>query len=100
MALRSTWVEPQGTQITMRGAAAHLLLFTLRIKALSIFWVTSKSAITPSFIGRMAWMRPGVRPSIFFASAPTASVTSLPVSISVCTATTEGSSNTMPLPLM
>ena len=32
----------------------------------------SKSAITPSFSGRMAWMWPGVRPSMRFASAPTA----------------------------
>ena len=54
MALRSTWVEPQGTQITMRGAAAKRLLFTFLINCLSIFSVTLKSAITPSFIGRMA----------------------------------------------
>jgi hypothetical protein len=38
----------------------------------SICSVTSKSAITPSFNGRMAWMVPGVRPIIRFASAPTA----------------------------
>ena len=33
----------------------------------------SKSAITPSFNGRIAWMWPGVRPIIRFASVPTAS---------------------------
>jgi len=31
-----------------------------------------KSAITPSFIGRIAVMLPGVLPSIIFASLPTA----------------------------
>ena len=54
MALRSTWVEPQGTQITMRGGAESLPLFTLRINAFNMRSVTLKSAITPSFIGRMA----------------------------------------------
>ena len=34
----------------------------------SIFSVISKSAMTPSFIGRMAAMLPGVRPSISLAS--------------------------------
>ena len=33
----------------------------------------SKSAMTPSFMGRMATMFPGVRPSIILASRPTAS---------------------------
>src|ERR1043165_2991937 len=33
----------------------------------------SKSAMTPSFMGRTAMMLPGVRPNIFFASVPTAS---------------------------
>jgi hypothetical protein len=35
--------------------------------------VTSKSAMTPSFKGRMAEMLPGVRPIIRLASFPTAS---------------------------
>jgi len=34
--------------------------------------VTSKSAITPSFIGRIASMLPGTLPSICLASVPTA----------------------------
>ena len=34
--------------------------------------MTSKSAITPSFSGRIALIVDGVRPSIRFASAPTA----------------------------
>ena len=33
-----------------------------------------KSAITPSFIGRTAVMCPGVRPSMFLASEPTATM--------------------------
>ena len=41
---------------------------------------------------------PGVRPSIFFASAPTAS-TRRPPRASFCTATTDGSLQTMPSPL-
>ena len=100
MARRSTWVEPQGTQITTRGVAAKRLLVTFLMKFFSIFSVTSKSAITPSFIGRMAWMLPGVRPSIFFASVPTASTALRPVFGSICMATTEGSSKTMPLDLV
>ena len=38
----------------------------------SISSVTSKSAITPSFSGRIAEIVPGVRPSIRLASIPTA----------------------------
>ena len=55
--------------------------------------------MTPSFIGRMATMLPGVRPSISFASLPTAS-TFLPPRASCWTATTEGSLDTMPWPRM
>ena len=47
----------------------------------------SKSAITPSFSGLMALIVDGVRPSICFASAPTAWTSPDPTS----TATTEGS---------
>src|SRR5215207_11057591 len=54
----------------------------------------SKSAITPSFNGRMAWMWAGVRPTIRFASVPTASG----LLSFVLTATTDGSLSTMPLP--
>src|SRR5450631_1514670 len=56
--------------------------------------VTLKSAITPSFMGLMATMLPGVRPSISFASLPTASTSPLVLLI----ATIEGSLTTMPLP--
>lgn len=45
---------------------------TFRMKCLSIASVISKSAITPSFIGRRAVIVPGVRPSICLASSPTA----------------------------
>ena len=56
--------------------------------------VTLKSAITPSFMGRMATMFPGVRPSMSFASFPIAS-TSL---VTLLIATMEGSFTTTPLP--
>ena len=60
----------------------------------SICSVTSKSAITPSFSGRIAVIVPGVRPSIRFASTPTAWTWPLRESI----ATTEGSERTIPRP--
>ena len=44
------------------------------MKCFSMASVTSKSAITPSFMGLMALMLSGVRPNIFFASAPTVQV--------------------------
>ena len=56
--------------------------------------MTSKSAITPSLSGRMAWMVPGVRPSIRLASMPTACTSPVRESI----ATTEGSESTIPRP--
>ncbi len=62
---------------------------------MSIFSVTLKSAITPSFIGLMATTLPGVRPSISLASRPTAT-TSL---VFLLMATIDGSLTTMPLPL-
>src|SRR5580704_15965406 len=51
--------------------------------------------MTPSFMGRMATMLPGVRPSISLASFPTASTS--PVVLLM--ATMDGSLTTMPLPL-
>ena len=68
------------------------------MKCWSIFSVTVKSAITPSFSGRMAVMCPGVRPSMFFASAPPPRCTLPPRPGSSRIATTEGSLSTMPLP--
>src|SRR5467141_1980923 len=65
------------------------------IKYVNIFSVTLKSAITPSFMGLMATMLPGVRPSISLASLPTASTS--PVFLLM--ATMEGSLTTMPFPL-
>lgn len=55
----------------------------------------SKSAMTPSFMGRTATMLPGVRPIIFLASAPTARIPPVLVLI----ATTDGSLSTIPRPL-
>src|SRR5881296_810405 len=60
----------------------------------SICSVTSKSAMTPSFNGRIAEIVPGVRPSMRFASTPTACTSPVRESI----ATTEGSDRTMPRP--
>src|SRR5271165_640734 len=57
--------------------------------------VTLKSAMTPSFIGRIATMLPGVRPTISLASLPTASTSPL----FLLMATIDGSLTTMPLPL-
>src|SRR5512146_2912373 len=64
------------------------------MKRFNICSAISKSAMTPSFIGRTATMFPGVRPSIFFASAPTART----FSVFFSTATTEGSFSTIPFP--
>ncbi|MNT97591.1 hypothetical protein D3C72_2399460 [compost metagenome] len=68
----------------MRGLAAKKRLgVTFLMNCFSICSVTVKSAITPSFIGRMAWMLPGVRPSIFLASRPTARIDFLLLGISL-----------------
>jgi len=72
---------------------------TMRMNCLSICSVTVKSAITPSFIGRMASMLPGTLPSMALASAPTAWMVFLPLGPpSWRMETTDGSSRTMPLP--
>ena len=55
----------------------------------------AKSAITPSFIGRIATIFPGVLPIISFASLPTARTSFVFVFI----ATTDGSLMTIPFPL-
>ena len=72
---------------------------TFLMNCFNICSVTVKSAMTPSFIGRMAVMLPGVRPSICFAARPTSWMTFLPLGPpSSRIATTEGSFSTMPLP--
>ena len=98
MARRSTAVEPEGTHTMICGRANDLrLLCTLRMKCLIISSATSKSAMTPSRKGRIAWMFPGVRPSISLASSPTARTCFLPRLSAM--ATTEGSLRTIPRPL-
>src|SRR5829696_2918092 len=98
-ALSSTPVTPEGTHTTTRGPTSDLKNnrcgCTLRMKSASIFSVTSKSAITPSFNGLIATILPGVRPSIRLAADPTATTLSVLVSM----ATTEGSERTIPCPL-
>ena len=75
IARRSTWVEPHGTQTSTRGLGRKKRFScALWMKCCNIFSVTVKSAITPSFSGRMAWMLPGVRPSMLFAALPTAAM--------------------------
>ena len=100
IARRSTCVEPHGTQMMMRGDGANIRTSCTRLmNCLSICSVTVKSAITPSFIGRIALMLPGVLPSIILASLPTASIDLRALGPpSVRMATTEGSSSTIPLP--
>ena len=100
IALRSTCVEPQGTQTSTRGLGLkNLRACTLRMKCCSIFSVTVKSAMTPSFIGRIVLRLPGVRPSIFLASVPTAAIVRGPPRVASCwIATTDGSLSTMPCP--
>src|SRR5680860_82244 len=56
--------------------------------------VMAKSAMTPSLIGRIATIFPGVRPTMRLASTPTANTVFDCFSI----ATTEGSLRTMPFP--
>ena len=53
--------------------------WTLRMKCWSIFSVTVKSAITPSFIGRIVDTLLGVRPNIRLASVPTAEIVRMPL---------------------
>ena len=89
---------PVGTQMMMRGRTRRRELCTLEMKCLSMASVTSKSAMTPSFMGLMATMLPGVRPSMRLASLPTASTLLVP-RLSFFTATTLGSLRTMPCPL-
>ncbi len=88
----STWVISDGTPMTMRGWTYILRPCAFLMKYSSIRSVTSKSAITPSFIGRIDSMLPGVRPSISLASLPTASMRL----VSLLITTTEGSRTTMP----
>ena len=58
--------------------------------------VNSKLAMTPSFKGLIARTFPGVRPSILYASSPTANT----FFVSDSTATTLGSFNTIPSPFI
>src|SRR5215208_4077584 len=98
-ALSSTPVTPEGTQTATRGRSRYrrtdLFGRAPRMKYVSIFSVTSKSAITPFFRGWVATMWAGVRPIMPLAAEPTATT----LSVFVSTATTEGSESTTPQPL-
>lgn len=78
MARFSTGVAPWGTQTMILGLEKLVRRNTFLMKCLIISSALSKSAITPSRIGRMASMLPGVRPSISLASSPTARTCFLP----------------------
>ncbi len=95
-ARRSTSVMPDGTHTITRGLILNIrfLMISSR-KYRSIFSVTSKSAITPSFMGRTAMIPSGVRPSMRLASSPTP----LTRFVSRSMATTDGSLSTIPSPL-
>src|SRR5215218_10494691 len=98
-ALSSTPVTPEGTQTATRGRSRYrrtdLFGRAPRMKYVSIFSVTSKSAITPFLRGWVATMWAGVRPIMLLAAEPTATTLSVFMSI----ATTEGSESTTPQPL-
>jgi len=81
--------------MTTRGLTHERPLCAFLMKYCSIFSVTSKSAMTPSFMGRIATMFPGVRPSISLAALPTAST----LFVILLIATIDGSLTTMPRPL-
>ena len=89
----STSVTPDGMPSSIRGRGIMpTRSWTRRTKYLIISSVTSKSLITPSRSGRIAMMLAGVRPTIRFASAPTARTRFVFASI----ATTDGSLMTIP----
>ena len=92
----STSVTPEGMQMTTYGFDQGLELQDFLMKYSNIALVTSKSAITPSFSGRIATIEPGVRPMTSFASCPTR----LTILVFTSTATTLGSRIMMPLPLI
>ncbi len=94
-ARRSTDVTPEGTQIMISGLKIRWRPWTLPMKWCSMPSVTTKSAITPSRIGRTTWIVSGARPTISSASFPTARIR-VP---SRFTATSEGSLMTIPSPL-
>ena len=94
-ARRSTEVTPEGTQIMISGLNRRWRPCTLPMKWWSMPSVTTKSAITPSRIGRTTWIASGVRPTISCAWRPMARMR-VP---SRLTATREGSLTTIPSPL-
>ena len=102
MARRSTWVEPPGTQMMMRGLGfEHRNVgCTILMNCLSICSVTVKSAITPSFHRRMAVDVAGhLAQHGLFGLVADGLDGLLPLGPpSWRMATTEGSSRTMPLP--
>ena len=67
IARRSTWGRAAGHADDDARAGQQAGVCTFLMNCLIICSVTTKSAITPSFIGRMAVMLPGVLPSICLA---------------------------------
>ena len=73
-ARRSTCVISAGTPTTTRGRIQPLRRLARRMKSVSMRSAASKSAMTPSRMGRMATRSRGVRPIISRAWVPTASM--------------------------
>ena len=67
IALLSTDVAPEGTQTTITGLK-KLLVVSFSNKVFYHFFSNIKSAITPSLIGLIARIFPGVLPNIVLAS--------------------------------
>ena len=74
----STGVAPYGTQTIILGLDIFDLALALRMKCFIISSAATKSAITPSLIGLIASIEPGVLPSINLASSPTARTSFFP----------------------
>ena len=87
------WSTRGGTQTSTRGFGNRVTPTRRRTTA-SIRCVTSNSVIVPSRSGRTASTLPESPPSICQASSPIATTSPLPP----CSATTVGSSKTMPSP--
>ncbi len=90
----STSVTPLGTQTTIRRLGIQLAWIFL-MNSRSIPSAISKSAITPSFIGRIVRISRCVLPSISWASLPMATI----LLVFRSNATIEGSFSTIPFPL-
>ena len=96
IAFFSTGVIFVGQHINILGLVITFLALAFFMNSFNIISVNSKSAITPSFIGFIAFIFSGVLPNISLASSPTA----ITFFVSVSMTTMLGSFSTIPLPLI